>query len=153
MATSKAEVEFQRSVANDFPRLAVGNFKITSPKDVRYNCIAWAAGSQTEWWWPLGKYWPGGGPKSTTVDSFLMMYCSQGFSECANGELEIGFEKIALYANAHGQVTHAARQLPDGQWTSKLGRNHDISHTLTSLEGGAYGKVAKMLKRALSASA
>src|SRR5258708_6988096 len=61
-----------------------------------------------------------------------------------------GFEKIALYSNAQGEFTHAARQKEDGIWTSKLGDWEDIEHrTLSGLSGNApaYGSVAKILKR------
>ena len=48
---------------------------------------------------------------------------------------------IALYAK-DGLCTHAARRLPNGLWTSKLGYYHDIQHsTPQSLEGYIYGKV------------
>ena len=49
--------------------------------------------------------------------------------------LEIGFEKVAIYSDAHGPQ-HVARQLPDGKWTSKLGQQVDVEHsTLSVLEG------------------
>ena len=48
---------------------------------------------------------------------------------CESGDLEVGFEKVAIYAQADGAPTHAARQLPDGTWTSKLGQEVDIGHT------------------------
>ena len=57
-----------------------------------------------------------------------------------------GSKKIAIYQSG-GLPTHAARQLPDGQWTSKLGRNIDISHTLPGLEGPEYGQVAVFMRR------
>ena len=46
---------------------------------------------------------------------------------------------IAIYCNFNPQlktleVTHAARQLPSGKWTSKLGDADDIEHN--TLEGG-----------------
>jgi hypothetical protein len=54
---------------------------------------------------------------------------------------------VALYAKPAGTVTHAARQLASGEWTSKLGKDVDISHSLRSLEGLTYGKVAVLLRR------
>lgn len=147
MALSKAEIAFQRQNARDFPRLAAGNFSITSPTTWRYNCIAWAAGDDTKWWWPVNKYWPGGSPQSTSLDAFSMMFGTLGYTTADHPDLENGFEKIALYVNSHKQVTHAARQLPSGLWTSKLGQNYDVTHTLEALEAGFYGMVGKILKR------
>ena len=60
--------------------------------------------------------------------------------------LEAGYEKVALYALA-GVPKHAARQLPGGGWTSKLGELDDIEHTLEGLVGSWYGNVVQILKR------
>jgi hypothetical protein len=48
-----------------------------------------------------------------------------------------------------GTPTHAARQLPDGTWTSKLGISEDIQHALDDLAGAVYRAVVQILKRAL----
>ncbi len=71
-----------------------------------------------------------------------------GYSVCPEAELEEGYEKIAIYA-LRGEGTHAARQLENGKWTSKLGENIDIEHTLAGLKGPHYGEVVKTLKREL----
>ena len=122
-----------------------------------YNCIAWAAGKVNEWWWPwdIGGYtWPQGEglrfelPHQETVENFVLAFKSQGYSECENGDLEEGFEKIAIFANHRGTPTHAARSLPIGAWTSKLGAFEDIQHpTLQSIEGRSYGKAVSFLRR------
>lgn len=59
----------------------------------------------------------------------------------------MGFQKVAFFVGANGVPTHAARQLPSGLWTSKLGEWEDIEHTLHALEGDIYGTVALLLKR------
>lgn len=61
--------------------------------------------------------------------------------------------KLAIFVNDQGTPTHAARQLPDGWWTSKLGRQIDIEHELSAIEGPAYGKVAILLARAAARQA
>jgi hypothetical protein len=66
---------------------------------------------------------------------------------CTGDELEAGFEKIALFANDQGQPKHAARQLSDGHWTSKLGKSEDIEHALHDLTGVLYGSVVLIMKR------
>lgn len=121
-----------------------------SPQDPRYNCIAFAA-NETErfWWWPHGQktYWPEDIPRKETPNSFLKLFQSLGYTNCNNGSYEIGFEKIAIYAKDK-KVTHAARQLPNGKWVSKLGTDIDIEHeTVENLEGPHYGEVVRYLKR------
>lgn len=77
--------------------------------------------------------------------------------ECANGDLEDGFEKIVLYqyideTSAHdiGEWSHAARQLPNGKWGSKIGDLEDTIHkTPQALEGIEYGRVGLYMKRRL----
>ena len=53
-------------------------------------------------------------------------------------------------ATSDGEPTHAARQLPNGKWTSKLGRWEDIEHDLEGLTGEMYGSVQQILKRQIS---
>ncbi|WP_445013646.1 DUF7689 domain-containing protein [Paludisphaera borealis] len=70
-----------------------------------------------------------------------------GYEPCDEESLEPGFEKVALYGNTF-TYTHAARQLPDGKWTSKLGKAEDIEHdTPDVVAGGVYGEVVEIMKR------
>lgn len=122
------------------PNLTAENYKITSAASWTYNCIAWALGVTDVWWWPVpGRFWPTGVPREETLDAFLAAFATCGFSPCTTAALESGLENVALYAL--GAVpTHAARQLPNGWWTSKLGPNFDIEHAdLEAVAGGAYG--------------
>ncbi|MDP6355174.1 MAG: hypothetical protein QF473_08745 [Planctomycetota bacterium] len=130
-----------------FPNLQSDGYKITSPADVHYNCVAWAAGESNRWWEPAA-HWPGDVSRTHTLDSFLSVFKSLGYEQCENRLSETGKEKIALFAN-DGDITHAARQLPDGRWTSKLGMNVDIEHSLEGLEGGVYGEVIQAMSRAI----
>ena len=68
-------------------------------------------------------------------------------SPCENSHIESGFEKVAVYVDAEGRPTHVARQLPNGLWTSKLGKSQDIEHELEGVTGSVYGSVAQFLKR------
>ena len=136
-----------------FPNLTLERFDITSCKDGRYNCIAWAANDSRRFWWPLpqhtSRYWPPGVPRSETVESFLAAFESIGYSRCRSSEFESGFVKVALYLDTSGKPTHMARQLGDGTWTSKLGPDVDICHeTLAGVEGYHYGSAAIYMKRA-----
>jgi hypothetical protein len=55
------------------PGLRATPFRVTSPTDPAYNCIAWAAGATTDWWWPLDDarkcFWPPGVPRTATFES------------------------------------------------------------------------------------
>ena len=61
-----------------FPTLAKGKYRITSPRDDDYNCIAWAAGDRSNWWWPgpdlVKEYWPPGVPRSETLAAFQAVF-------------------------------------------------------------------------------
>ncbi len=134
-----------------FPGLQTTPFHVTSPADCTYNCIAWATGCVTDWWWPLDDsrrfYWPPTAPRETSLDAFCSAFLTLGYSQCSDESLEHGFEKVAIFADSAGTPTHAARQLEKGGWTSKLGQAEDIEHALRALEGDVYGAVALILKR------
>jgi hypothetical protein len=140
-----------------FPQLQPGQFAITSPVDEAYNCIAWAVGDTTQVWWPTpgelgGTYWPDGSPLIESIDAFRHAFATAGFEDCDHGELEEGLEKIAVFCDRDGRPTHAARQLPDGAWTSKCGRFVDIRHEDLDGVGGeatpnAYGFATHFMSR------
>lgn len=70
-----------------------------------------------------------------------------GYSSCNTDALEPGFEKVALFGSTL-LYTHAARQLPVGKWTSKLGKLEDIEHNQPEdIAGGVYGEVMEIMKR------
>jgi hypothetical protein len=133
------------------PDLHGGKFKVTSPVDVRYNCIAFAAGDTTKWWWPDPQYyWPSSIRSENTLEAYIMLFKSLGYEECAGPEVEPGFEKVAIFTGATGKPTHAARQLETGVWASKLGKSFDIQHELEQVGGfkaKSYGRLAAYLKR------
>lgn len=131
-----------------YPNLAQDGRQDKSQQDGRYNCIAWVVEDTKNWWWPhpLGT-WPQGLPRENTVAAFVTMFQARGYAECQNGDLEEGFLKIALYA-LNGEPKHAARQLADGRWTSKMGGNIDIEHTTPhGIEGPYYGTVVKYFRK------
>jgi hypothetical protein len=134
-----------------FPGLQSGNYQVTSPPHARYNCIAWAVGVTDRWWWPEldpdAGYWPEGVPVEITLTAFLAAFATVGYTPAEREDAEAGVEKIALFAAATGEPTHAARQLLNGRWTSKLGKLEDIEHDLRDLEGTEYGIVAVILRR------
>lgn len=142
-----------------FPNLTRREYIVTSLPTSRYNCIAHAAGHDDSWWWPdaLASYahWPSGVVKEETMAAFVDAYGLKGYERCPHNSRvsEDGFEKVAIFSDKDGVPTHAARQLADGTWTSKLGESEDIQHfTLEALEGGdgqtiGYGTVSLVLRR------
>jgi hypothetical protein len=121
-----------------FPSLAADGYLVASPKTQAYNCVAWAASDASRWWEP-GIYWPG--PAGDDIAALSGLFAALGYATCGGDELEAGHEKVALYADDEGNSTHAARQLPDGWWTNKLGPDEDILHrTPQALVGTSTGK-------------
>jgi hypothetical protein len=56
-------------------------------------------------------------------------------------------DKIVVYGSAM-MYTHAARQLPNGRWTSKLGKAEDITHdTPEDVTSGVYGEAVQFMQR------
>ena len=109
-----------------FPGLRYdGGFRITSPEDADYNCIAWAYGRKDCWLWPDEdvdgvEVWPQNRKGDVSIRTFIEAYKLQGYEVCDSDELETDMEKVALYAYPDtDECTHAARQLTDGMWTSK----------------------------------
>lgn len=134
-----------------FSQLVAADSEQTSDEDYRYNCFGYAAGSRTQWWEPregVGFYWPDV-PMELSLDAFRLAYASIGYAVCVSADLEEGIEKIAIFAYEDETPTHAARQLENGMWTSKLGEFEDISHRLHQLEGSdpAYGTVRLVMWR------
>ena len=82
------------------------------------------------------------------MEAFVEGYGQYGFAVCDGPELEPGFEKIAVYAEGR-EPLHVARQLLDGRWTSKLGRQwEDIEHiNLEDVVKDGYGEPVLFLRR------
>jgi hypothetical protein len=127
------------------------NCELTSPPDEGYNCIAWAAEDTDRWWWPdpiEQQFWPTDAPRIESVEAFVAAFALLGYIERADTTAEANKQKVAIFVDQNGKPTHAARQLSNGRWTSKLGRQVDIAHQLSALEGEQYGTVAVVLARA-----
>jgi hypothetical protein len=131
-----------------------------SPATPEYNCIAFAANEDFRWWWPIPEdsyYWPENVPREENLEAFVKAFETLGYLVCDNDNLEHGFEKVAIYVDDLGKPKHAARQLRNGKWISKLGKYIDVEHKLDCLReyllnlgGTDYGTVAVVLKRELA---
>ena len=130
------EHEVRSYLERKFPNLVGTNYRITSPATEAYNCIAWAVGDMSRWWWPTDPrgYWPVDAPKSLSVFAFVEAFQLCGFEVAKNCNLESGLEKLVIYTKLQ-EPTHAAGQLSGGDWTSKLGNFVDIlpTHFLITL--------------------
>jgi hypothetical protein len=132
-----------------FPGLGEGSFEIIGEATDEYNCIAWAAGDTAAWWWPsvpAVAFWPDEIPDELTLEAFIQAFTTLGYLHCDSSSFDRRFEKIAIYVKDH-EPCHAARQLPDGRWSSKLGTWECITHELDALEGDAYGRVVCLMSR------
>jgi hypothetical protein len=138
----------QHPIESIFPNLGVTGYGLTSPRDPNYNCIAWAANDTTRVWWPSPfAYWPPAIPRVPTIEAFEQAFDLLGYRPTSDGSLQAHYEKVALFTK-DGLPTHMARQLPDGAWTSKLGRLEDIRHhDISAVSGAEYGSVAAFYRR------
>lgn len=134
-----------------FPNLTDENHYVNSFPAQGYNCIAWAAGDCSRRWWPIevgGYFWPETPIPPETLESFIRAFNSLGYSISDNADVESGKEKVAIYTDDSEKPKHAARQVEDGSWASKLGGLEDIiHHDLTDLSNSSYGSVATVLSR------
>jgi hypothetical protein len=137
------------NVIQSFPNLSIHNSKNTSCATTDYNCIAWALEKKDVWCWPdqCGiSFWPIQNRKATP-DAFIEMFAAFGYKCCKDHTLEKGCQKIVIYIK-NGIPTHAARQLKNGKWTSKLGRDIDIEHDFPEvLNGPEYGDASIIMKK------
>ena len=97
-------------------------------------------------------FWPEGLPQDESLKSIVAFFESLGYRLCNGPDLEAGFEKVALFADPEDDYPpHAARQLPDGWWTSKMGWDGvTIEHDgLSCIEGRRYGRVRLCMRRGI----
>jgi hypothetical protein len=133
----------------DCPTLKQCLYKITSPRDSRYNCVSYAVGDLTRFWYDVsvkGYYWPCGAGSAETLQGWTKVFEIHGYRETEDRSLEHEYEKVAIYASADGPE-HVARQKASGVWTSKMGKGVNMEHTLEALEGKFYGQVVKIMRR------
>jgi len=133
-----------------WPNLTAYNYRKTSDRSEDYNCIAWAIDEITVRIWPdePGYFWPDTILQPESTQAFIEYFTTYNYVVCENGELEAGFEKIAIYVE-DDEVTHAAKQLQSGRWSSKLRiALEDIEHdALEALEASGYGRATIFMRR------
>jgi hypothetical protein len=127
-----------QGVYDRLPRLEESPHVVTSAPDDTYNCVGWVFRELDAYYAPDLK-WPADVPPpddpDQDLDAYVALFASRGYSVCGTPDVEYGFLKIALYAKDHA-FHHVAKQLPNGEWSSKLGEAHDLRHEhLEALEG------------------
>jgi hypothetical protein len=123
--TLSARPDFARDFPHLKPEFCVNGI---SPATRDYNCFAWAAHVTDVRWEPdpfLQYYWPDVAPRECSIPA----YRPKGFEACNDESLEPETEKIVIYT-LEGTPNHVARQLENGNRTSKMGDYEDIQRTL-----------------------
>lgn len=147
------------------PNLARARWRVASPYDDAYQCIAWAAGRMDRQMWPTRNYWWFSDlplveiPQEASIDHFVQGFASLGYKPCQKRTFEFGYQKVAIFVNDVG-VTHMARQHILGRgWLSKVGDWEDIVHAkLEDVEGDMsplayqYGRAVQLMKRSWGAA-
>lgn len=131
------------------PNLSIQGYHISSCKTPYYNCFAWASEISHLWIDNYGS-WPVELPMELTLETYVKYFGRLGYlpANSLDESVEEGYSKVAIYANSENEPTHAARQLPTGKWTSKIGALQDIEHNnLKALEDDRFGKAVVILKK------
>ena len=99
-----------RPIEQIFPGLRGTAYQVTSPPDEAYNCIAWAAGDNQQWWWPdeAGQpdsaHWPPGVLRVETLDAFRQAFATLGYVVCNDDLVEGGFEPAPAAGRPHWRL-------------------------------------------------
>jgi hypothetical protein len=94
--------------------------------------------------------------RGADLPCYIAAFSTLGYEPCGSGMCEEGYEKLAIYVDNDGFPIHMARQLLNGEWSSKLGTWIDITHELDGLtgtpteSGTPYGSIAQFLRRSRS---
>lgn len=126
-----------------FLKLFPNSFVAVGPATERYNCIACSLGIRNEVVWP-----------GAALESFDRLYQDHGFRPLTTLDttLDPALEKVVLFGKTLSggalTATHAAKQLADGDWLSKLGDTPLIRHrALESLSSDVYGQPVRVYAR------
>ena len=138
----------QAHLIRDFPNLAREEFEFIDLASSQYNCIAYAVGDISQPWSDdPGDYWPPEVARNPTVQGLENLFRWLGYQKCRSPRQEVGYQKVALYGSK-GLWEHAALQMPNGRWRSKLGIGTLIEHeTPRGLAGKTYGRPQVYMRR------
>lgn len=96
-----------------------------------------------------GYYWPDKADRGDGPDSLRSAFEAIGYELCSEDDVPDGHDRIALYVDADGNWSHAAKRFLDSdEWGSKLGLSFDIAHAdQHCFVGSIYGDVVYYMKR------
>jgi type VI secretion system secreted protein VgrG len=122
-----------------FPRLGE-EFEVLAPASATYNCIGWSLGNSNSWVWPTLAGQPA---RLSDFDALYYFYGFRRVNKLSYKRLP-DHDKVLLYAirkpDGSVRLTHAALQMPDGSWSSKLGSLPLIRHLHPGdVSGPSYG--------------
>lgn len=123
------------------------NFEYSSEVDFNYDCLSWAIGAK--YLFQNVKYgvWPDQNIADDTAAGWNQVLQKLGFEPCQDTNFVPGFEKIAIFETAAGEL-HACRNDRLGIWKSKLGdMGPDIDHFNLECLEPTYVKVVYALQK------
>lgn len=86
---------------------------------------------------------------NSRMESLTDVFAGLGYELCDDGIAEVGYQKVALYED-ECIAQHAALQMPNGRWRSKMGQGPLIEHhSPDSLSGELYGTPTIFMKKAV----
>lgn len=121
---------------------------IPNSESMEYNCISHTLNINNDISWPFdnNNYWPVS--RDLTKESFDKFYEFHGFEKMnlLDFSYDSKYIKVALYTNK-GIPTHAAIQVDEFFWESKIGELGIIKHDLFEIEDNVYGEVAQIYRK------
>lgn len=97
----------KKRIIGIFPKLATDkNFKLTSPINPNYNCLAWACHYNDRWMQPPSitpppldsvVYWPEDAKQGMEIECLIDAFRTKGYELCDSWEYEDKYQKVALY--------------------------------------------------------
>ena len=94
----------------------------------------------------MDNYWPV--KNELSIESFELLYTYKGFKKL--NYLDISYDpnfiKVAIYTKDN-IPTHAAIQINDLWWESKIGRLGIIRHDIFEIENVVYGEVTQIYRK------
>lgn len=86
----------------NIPKPSREGFEIVEQPSDQYNCIAYATGDLSKWWYHNEvHYWPNHAARSNTIESLVKMFTGLDFEQCSDGSVEDGYHKTR-YMSAAG---------------------------------------------------
>ena len=148
----------EKEIRGLFPNIRRTRLDLTSKIDGNYNCAAWAIEDVKRWWEPYGLilptstpeyHWPDELPHNSKPETYVRFFALNGYELADDDSLEEGYTKIAIYV-LDDEFAHVARQVSRYRWTSKIGEQEDIEHSLRALENDApytYGTASIFMRK------